>query len=46
MVVLIKVDSAIIINHVPAEVCDQYGEFILSSNITKAILNIAMEVSQ
>ncbi|RKX82797.1 MAG: hypothetical protein DRP70_15790 [Spirochaetes bacterium] len=42
-VVLKKEDSTIIIKQVPAEICDQYGEYILSSGITKIVLEMADE---
>ncbi len=42
-VVLTKDDSAIIIKGVPAEICDQCGEYILSSDITGKILSLANE---
>ena len=42
-VVLTKNDSAVIIKQVPALVCDQCGEYILSNDITKQILSIAEE---
>ena len=43
IVVLTKGDSAIIIKQVPALVCDQCGEYILSKEITKQILAMAEE---
>jgi len=42
-VVLTKDDSAVIIKGVPAQVCDQCGEYILSSEISKKVLAIAYE---
>ena len=42
-VVLTKGDSAIIIKQVPAEVCDQCGEYILSDEVTKKIMSMANE---
>jgi len=42
-VVLTKDDSVVIIKRVPALVCDQCGEYILSSEITKTVLDMAEE---
>ena len=42
-VVFTKGDSAIIIKQVPAEICNQCGEYILSSEITKKVLAMANE---
>ena len=42
-VVLTKGDSAIILKQVPAEVCDQCGEYLLSSEITRKVLSMADE---
>ncbi len=42
-VVLTKNESTIIIKQVPAKVCDQCGEYILSSEITKNVLSMANE---
>jgi len=42
-VVLTRNDSAIIIKQVPAKVCDQCGEYILTNEITRKILEIANE---
>lgn len=42
-VVLTKGESAIIIKQVPAEVCEQCGEYILSSDVTKKIILMANE---
>ena len=42
-VVQTKDDSAIIIKQVPAEICNQCGEYILSSEITKKVLAMANE---
>ena len=43
IVVLTKEDSAVIIKQVPALVCDQCGEYILSKDITKLVLAMADE---
>ncbi len=40
-VVLTRGDSSVIIKQVPALVCDQCGEYILSSDITKKVMLIA-----
>ncbi len=42
-VVLTKDDSSVIIKGVPAQVCDQCGEYVLSSDISKKVLAIAHE---
>jgi YgiT-type zinc finger domain-containing protein len=42
-VVPTKDESVIIIKQVPALVCDQCGEYILSEEITKKVLVIAQE---
>jgi len=42
-VVLTKNDSVVIIKRVPALVCDQCGEYILSSDIMKIVLTMAEE---
>lgn len=42
-VVLTRKDSAIIIKQVPARVCQQCGEYILSAETTKKVLSIAEE---
>ena len=42
-VVLTKNDSVVIIKRVPALVCDQCGEYILSGEITKIVLAMAQE---
>lgn len=42
-VVLTRDDSVVIIKQVPALVCDQCGEYILSSEITKVVLAMAEE---
>ncbi len=40
-VVLTKGDSAIIIKQVPAEICGQCGEYILSSEVTRKVMAMA-----
>lgn len=42
-VVLTKDDSTIIIKQVPAEICNQCGEYILSSEISQKVLAMANE---
>ncbi len=42
-VVLTKDDSVVIIKLVPALICDQCGEYILSGKITKTVLVMAEE---
>ena len=42
-VVFTKGDSAVIIKGVPAMVCDQCGEYILSSEVSKRVLAMAEE---
>ena len=42
-VVLTKGDSTVIIKQVPASVCDQGGEYILSKDVTKLVLAMADE---
>ena len=42
-VVLTKDDSVVIIKQVPALICDQCGEYILSGKITKTVLAMAEE---
>lgn len=42
-VVLIKNETSVIIKDVPAAICDQCGEYILSEEITEKVLMIANE---
>lgn len=42
-VVLIKNETSVIIKDVPAMICDQCGEYILSEEITEKVLMIANE---
>ena len=42
-VVLTKENSTVIIKQVPAKICDQCGDYILSNEITKQILTMAEE---
>ncbi len=42
-VVLIRGNSAVIIKEVPAQVCDQCGEYILSDEVSEKLLQIAHE---
>ena len=42
-VVLTKGDSVAVIKRVPALICDQCGEYILSGEISKIVLSMAQE---
>ena len=45
-VVLTKGETAVIIKGVPAMVCDQCGEYVLSSDVTRKVLAMAREAQE
>ena len=45
-VVLTEGETAVIIKGVPAMICDQCGEYVLSADITRKVLEMAREARE